>query len=496
MSQHYDVLIIGAGLSGIGAACHLAMECPDKQVGILERRKAIGGTWDLFRYPGIRSDSDMFSFGFKFRPWNELKVLADGPSIRNYVGDTAREYGVEEKIRFGVKTTSAEWSSSQRRWVVIATDEDSGEEQRFTSDFLIGATGYYNYDQGYLPDFPGSERFQGRQIHPQHWPEDLDYSGKRVVVIGSGATAVTLVPSMAEKAGHVTMLQRSPSYVLSLPDEDHTAETLSRFIPRKAAFGAARWKHVMLSMAFFQFCRRFPERARKMLRKQVAAQLPEHIDVDTHFRPSYNPWDQRLCFVPNGDLFKALRAGTASIATDHIERFVPTGIRLQSGETLEADIIVTATGLKMLAMGGIEFSVDGEAVQLPEQLSYKGMMISELPNMAIALGYTNASWTLKADLTSMYVCRLLQHMDKHGYDYCMPRNQDPTLEEEPIIDLAAGYVLRALDQFPKQGSRAPWKIYQNYVLDLLTLRWGRVRDEAMHFGHRRAPAAARRRAAA
>jgi cation diffusion facilitator CzcD-associated flavoprotein CzcO len=492
--EELDVLIVGAGLSGIGAGYHLQQRCPDKSWAILEARDAIGGTWDLFRYPGIRSDSDMFTLGYAFRPWQDGKTIADGESIRQYVRDTAERYGITQKIRFNHRVLSASWDSESARWTVET--ESNGETKQIRCRFFYLCSGYYDYDEGYTPHFEGRDDFAGDIIHPQHWPEDLDYSGKRVVVIGSGATAVTLVPSMAEKAGHVTMLQRSPSYVLSLPDEDHTAETLSRFIPRKAAFGAARWKHVMLSMAFFQFCRRFPERARKMLRKQVAAQLPEHIDVDTHFRPSYNPWDQRLCFVPNGDLFKALRAGTASIATDHIERFVPTGIRLQSGETLEADIIVTATGLKMLAMGGIEFSVDGEAVQLPEQLSYKGMMISELPNMAIALGYTNASWTLKADLTSMYVCRLLQHMDKHGYDYCMPRNQDPTLEEEPIIDLAAGYVLRALDQFPKQGSRAPWKIYQNYVLDLLTLRWGRVRDEAMHFGHRRAPAAARRRAAA
>ncbi|WP_043765139.1 flavin-containing monooxygenase [Algiphilus aromaticivorans] len=492
--EELDVLIVGAGLSGIGAGYHLQQRCPDKSWAILEARDAIGGTWDLFRYPGIRSDSDMFTLGYAFRPWQDGKTIADGESIRQYVRDTAERYGITQKIRFNHRVLSASWDSESARWTVET--ESNGETKQIRCRFFYLCSGYYDYDEGYTPHFEGRDDFAGDIIHPQHWPEDLDYSGKRVVVIGSGATAVTLVPSMAEKAGHVTMLQRSPSYVLSLPDEDHTAETLSRFIPRKAAFGAARWKHVMLSMAFFQFCRRFPERARKMLRKQVAAQLPEHIDVDTHFRPSYNPWDQRLCFVPNGDLFKALRAGTASIATDHIERFVPEGIRLQSGETLEADIIVTATGLKMLAMGGIEFSVDGEAVQLPEQLSYKGMMISELPNMAIALGYTNASWTLKADLTSMYVCRLLQHMDKHGYDYCMPRNQDPTLEEEPIIDLAAGYVLRALDQFPKQGSRAPWKLYQNYVLDLLTLRWGRVRDEAMHFGHRRAPAAARRRAAA
>ena len=483
-TETLDVLVVGAGLSGIGAGYHLQNRCPGKTYAILEARDAIGGTWDLFRYPGIRSDSDMFTLGYAFRPWEDGKAIADGASIRDYVRDTADRYGISDRIRFHHRVKRASWSSAEARWTVEAEVGEARETRRFSCRFLYLCSGYYDYHEGYTPHFEGRESFTGEIVHPQFWPEDLDYTGKRVVVIGSGATAVTLVPSMTDKAAHVTMLQRSPSYVLSLPDEDHTAEQLGRFLPRRFAFGAARWKHVMLSMAFFQFCRRFPERAKRMLRKQVAAQLPDHIDVDTHFRPSYNPWDQRLCFVPNGDLFKALRAGTASIATDHIERFTPEGIRLQSGETLAADIIVTATGLKMLALGGIDFEVDGEAVTLPEHLSYKGMMISEVPNMAIALGYTNASWTLKADLTSMYVCRLLNHMDARGLDYCLPRNDDPGLDEEPIIDLAAGYVLRAIDQFPTQGSKAPWKLYQNYVLDLLTLRYGSVRDDAMVFGRR------------
>ena len=482
MSESLDVLIIGAGLSGIGAAYHLQSRCPDKSYAILEARDAIGGTWDLFRYPGIRSDSDMFTLGYAFQPWEGGKAIADGASIRAYVNKTADRYGIRERIRFHHRVESAHWDSQTARWTVDVRVGDASETQRLQCRFLYLCSGYYDYHEGYTPHFEGREDFQGEIVHPQFWPDDLDYTGKKVVVIGSGATAVTLVPSMTDQAARVTMLQRSPSYVMALPAEDHTAEKLARFMPRPAASGVARWKHVLLSMAFFQFCRRFPDRAARMLRKGVAAQLPAHLDVDTHFRPSYNPWDQRLCFVPNGDLFKALRAGKADIVTDHIERFTADGIRLQSGRTLEADVIVTATGLKMLALGGIRFSVDGAAVTLPDHLSYKGMMISDVPNMAVALGYTNASWTLKADLTSMYVCRLLKHMDKYGYDYCLPHNTDPDLEEAPIIDLAAGYVLRAIDQFPKQGDRAPWKLYQNYVLDLLALRFGTLTDSAMTFG--------------
>jgi len=484
MTETFDVLIVGAGLSGIGAAYHLQTSSPGKRYALLEARDAIGGTWDLFRYPGIRSDSDMFTLGYAFRPWEGGKAIADGDSIRAYVNDTADRYGIRERIRFQHRVQAAHWDSDTAYWTVELQVGDESTPRQLHCRFLYLCSGYYDYDEGYTPHFEGRDNFEGEIVHPQFWPKDLDYSGKKVVVVGSGATAVTLVPSMTDEAAKVTMLQRSPSYVMALPAEDHTAEKLSRVMPRPAAFGAARWKHVLLSMAFFQFCRRFPKRAARMLRKGVADQLPAHIDVDTHFRPTYNPWDQRLCFVPNGDLFKALRAGSADIVTDHIDRFTASGIRLQSGRELEADVVVTATGLKMLALGGIQFTVDGATVTLPEHLSYKGMMISDVPNMAVALGYTNASWTLKADLTSMYVCRLLNHMDKQGYDYCLPHNRDPDLAEEPIIDLAAGYVLRALDQFPKQGDRAPWKLYQNYVLDLLTLRFGRLGDDAMTFGKR------------
>lgn len=492
MTEELDVLIVGAGLSGIGAAYHLQARCPGKTYAIVEARDAIGGTWDLFRYPGIRSDSDMFTLGYAFQPWEGGKAIADGASIRAYVNDTAERYGIRDRIRFQHRVQAAHWDSETARWSVELRVGESSTPRQLRCRFLYLCSGYYDYHEGYTPHFEGRDDFQGEIVHPQFWPEKLDYSGKKVVVIGSGATAVTLVPSMTDKAARVTMLQRSPSYVMALPAEDHTAERLGRFLPRKTAFGATRWKHVLLSMAFFQFCRRFPERAASMLRKAVADQLPAHIDVDTHFRPTYNPWDQRLCFVPNGDLFKAFRAGKADIVTDHVDCFTASGIRLQSGRTLDADVIVTATGLKMLALGGIQFTVDGDPVELPEHLSYKGMMISDVPNMAIALGYTNASWTLKADLTSMYVCRLLNHMDKHGHDYCLPHNSDPELAEEPIIDLAAGYVLRAIDQFPKQGDRAPWKLYQNYVLDLLALRFGRLGDAAMTFGQRGAEAIAQR----
>lgn len=477
--EHRDVLIIGAGLSGIGAAYHLQRHCPDHSYAILEGREAIGGTWDLFRYPGVRSDSDMYTLGYAFRPWKGEESIAKGADIRDYVRDTAREHGIDANIRFRHRVTAANWSSATQRWSVEA--EVDGTPRHFSCRFLYLCSGYYRYDEGFTPEFAGREDFGGDIVHPQHWPENLDYRGKRVVVIGSGATAVTLVPSMAEEAANVTMLQRSPSYVLSLPARDKLANRARKVLPENVAYGVARWKNVLMSMAFFQLCRRAPEFGRKMLRKAVAAQLPEGVDVDTHFRPDYKPWDQRLCFVPNGDLFRAMRKGKASVVTDHIDRFTKDGIRLRSGETLPADVIITATGLNLIALGGIAFSMDGVAIKLSEHFSYKGMMLSGVPNMALALGYTNASWTLKADLTSTYVCRLLKHMDRHGYSHCMPMNTDADLRETPIIDLASGYVLRAIDQFPKQGHRAPWKLYQNYVLDLLNLKYGRVTDGAMHF---------------
>jgi len=480
-TEHVDVLIVGAGLSGIGAAHHLQANCPGKSYAILEAREAIGGTWDLFRYPGIRSDSDMFTLGYSFRPWTAAKSIADGPSILDYVRDTASEGGIERHIRFQHRVARVEWSSADARWTVTAECTDTGESVTLTASFVFGCTGYYRYDEGYTPDFPGLARFGGKLIHPQHWPEDYDYSGKRVVVIGSGATAVTLVPSMAETAGHVTMLQRSPSYVVALPGEDPIANAIRRVLPSKAAYAVVRWKNVATQAVFFALSRRAPKLVRRVLAKTVQAQLPDDVPMDPHFTPTYNPWDQRVCLVPDGDLFRALRSGKASVATDTIETFTETGITLASGAELEADVVVSATGLNLLALGGMEIVVDGREVVLNETIGYKGMMFSDIPNLAIALGYTNASWTLKCDLTCEYVCRLLNHMDANGFQQVTPRNHDPGLRTLPFIDLKSGYIARAIDQFPRQGEKAPWRLYQNYARDILMLRRGALEDGAIEF---------------
>ena len=487
-AEHLDVLIVGAGLSGVGAAHHLQERCPGKTYAILEARDAIGGTWDLFRYPGIRSDSDMYTLGYSFRPWEEAKAIADGPSILDYVRDTAREGGIEKRIRFGHRVVSAEWSSADARWTVEARRTDNGEAVRLTCGFLFTCTGYYRYDEGYSPGFAGMERFGGRLVHPQHWPEDLDFAGRRVVVIGSGATAVTLVPAMAEEAGHVTMLQRSPSYVVSLPGEDPIANALRRVLPARMAYSIVRWKNVLMTSAFYQLSRRAPGFVKKLVRKGVEKRLPDGYDVDVHFNPRYDPWDQRVCLVPDGDLFEAIGSGRASIVTDEIDTFTERGIRLASGAELDADVIITATGLNMLALGGMRLEVDGSEVRLPEKLGYKGMMLSDVPNLAIVIGYTNASWTLKCDLTCEFVCRLLNHMDEHGYRSCTPRNSDPALETRPFVDLKSGYVQRAIDQFPRQGTSAPWRLYQNYARDIMLLRHGALDDGALEFSAR-APAA-------
>jgi cation diffusion facilitator CzcD-associated flavoprotein CzcO len=485
--EHVDVLIVGAGLSGIGAACHLQQRCPGKSYAILEARESIGGTWDLFRYPGIRSDSDMYTLGYVFRPWREAKSIADGSSILEYIRETAVDHGVQGKIRFDHRAMRAEWSSEQALWTVRARRGETGETVEITCSFLFMCSGYYRYDQGFLPEFAGAERFAGRIVHPQHWDESLDYEGKRVVVIGSGATAVTLVPAMAEKAAHVTMLQRSPSYIVSLPAEDPVARLLRRFLPARAAYPIMRWKNVLLTMASFQLSRRRPRLMKRLVRKALERQLPADFDIDLHFTPNYDPWDQRLCLVPNGDLFEALADGSASIVTDRIDTITETGIRLESGAELDADVVVAATGLNLLALGGIELTVDDREVVLGETMSYKGMMLSDVPNMAFAVGYTNASWTLKCDLTCEYVCRLLNHMDEHGYARCAPRNRDPTVVERPFIDFSSGYVLRSIESFPKQGSKTPWRLHQNYALDIVGLRRGSVQDGAMEFSRRRVP---------
>ncbi len=479
--EHVDVLIVGAGLSGIGAACHLRSESPGKSFAILEARDAIGGTWDLFRYPGIRSDSDMFTLGYSFRPWEDAKAIADGPAILSYIRDAARDHGIDRHIRFHHRVVRAEWSSADARWTVTAERTDTRETVRITCDFLYVNSGYYRYDQGYSPEFRGTERFRGRIVHPQHWPEDLDYAGKRVVVIGSGATAVTLVPAMAARAAHVTMVQRSPSYVVSLPGQDPIADFLRRRLPASVAYFLVRWKNVLLTTGFYKLSRRAPGFVKRLIRRGVERHLPAGYDVDTHFKPRYDPWDQRVCLVPDGDLFEAIRRGDASIVTDHVESFTEKGVRLASGAEVEADVIVTATGLNMLMLGGMEIAVDDREIKLPEAVTYKGMMLCGVPNFAYTVGYTNASWTLKADLVARYVCRLLRHMEGRGYRVCTPRAPDPTLPTEPLLDLTSGYVLRSIDELPRQGGRVPWRLHQNYARDKLMLGHGSLEDEAMEF---------------
>ena len=481
-NEHFDVLIVGAGLSGIGAGYHLQANCPGKSYAILEGRDCIGGTWDLFRYPGIRSDSDMYTLGYSFRPWTQAAAIADGPAILEYVRDTASNYGIDKKIRFHHRVRHATWSTAEARWTVEAECSASQEPVRITCNFLFMCSGYYSYAQGYTPEFPGAERFAGRMVHPQQWTEDIAYAGKRVVVIGSGATAVTLVPEMAKTAAHVTMLQRSPTYVVSRPQEDGIANWLRRHLPSKVAYGITRWKNVLLGMFFYRLCKVSPERVKKMILEGVRKELGPDYDVGTHFTPRYNPWDQRMCLVPNGDLFQAIKRGQVSVVTDHIETFTENGIKLRSGAQLEADVIVTATGLNLQVLGGMQMTVDGRNVDLASTLNYKGMMYSDVPNLASAFGYTNASWTLKCDLTCEYVCRLLNHMDKYGYQQCTPRNSDSSITTEPWIHFSSGYVRRSIDKFPKQGSKAPWRLHQNYALDIMSLKLGSIEDGAMEFG--------------
>jgi cation diffusion facilitator CzcD-associated flavoprotein CzcO len=478
--EHFDVIIVGAGLSGIGAGYHLQAHCPGKRYAILEGRDSIGGTWDLFRYPGIRSDSDMYTLGYSFRPWREAKSIADGPSILKYVRETARDYGIDRHIRFSHRVVRASWSSSEARWKVDVERGPDGEKSSFACGFLFMCSGYYDYAAGYTPEFSGRERFKGRIVHPQKWTNDIDYAGKRVVVIGSGATAVTLVPEMAKEAAHVTMLQRSPTYVVALPDQDRIANGLRSILPAKVAYGVTRWKNVLFGMLFFRLSRRKPQMVKKWILERVRKELGSAYD-DRHFSPYYNPWDQRMCLVPNGDLFAAIRNGRVSVVTDHIDTFTARGLKLRSGAELDADLIVTATGLNVQMLGGMQIEVDGRRVDPAATMSYKGMMFSDVPNLACAFGYTNASWTLKCDLTCEYVCRLLNHMDQHSYRRCTPRMSDPSITPIPWIDFSSGYVQRALEQLPKQGSKAPWRLYQNYALDIVSLRFGSVTDAAMEF---------------
>lgn len=478
MTEHFDVVVVGAGISGIGAGYHLQANSPDRSYVILEGRERLGGTWDLFRYPGIRSDSDMYTLGFSFKPWTDAKAIADGPAILRYLDETAREYGIDRHIRYGHHVKRASWSSDDALWTVVA-DRD-GTEITFTCVFLFMASGYYNYARGHTPEFAGVADFRGRIVHPQFWTDDVDYAGKRIVVIGSGATAVTLVPELAKRAAHVTMLQRSPTYIVARPSEDKIANWLRRRLPAGAAYGITRWKNVLLQQYFFRAMRKRPDKAKKTLVDMVRQELPGH-DVDTHFTPRYNPWDQRLCLVPDADLFASLREGKASVVTDTIDRFTENGIRLASGEELEADLVITATGLEIQLLGGMPVTVDGKLFEPAKHMTYKGMMFSDVPNFAISFGYTNASWTLKSDLTAGYVTRLLNAMRKRGMRQVTPRVQAP-VEAAPFLDFTSGYVQRAAAHLPRQGTRKPWRLYQNYTRDVMALKFGGI-DQEMEFSN-------------
>ncbi|MGY1974443.1 MULTISPECIES: flavin-containing monooxygenase [Nocardia] len=468
--EHLDVVIVGAGLSGIGAAYRLQTECRGKTYAVLEARDALGGTWDLFRYPGIRSDSDMFTLGYPFKPWRDAKSIADGPSILRYITETATEHGIDRHIRFRTRVLAADWDSGTARWTLTLAQRDASggtETRTLTCGFLYACAGYYDYEQPYTPEFPGISSFTGEVVHPQFWPEDFDYRGKRVVVIGSGATAVTLVPAMAQQAQSVTMLQRTPTWISAVPGRDKVADKIRELLPPRLAHRVIRTKNILFGIGFYQYCRRRPEAARKLLTGLTTRILKDDKAVAEHFTPSYNPWDQRLCAVPDADFFKAMKKGTAEVVTDHIDTFVPEGIRLKSGRVLEADVVITATGLKLLAFGGIAPSVDGARVELSEQFVWQGTMITGVPNFAVCIGYTNASWTLRADLTSRLICKVLNHMDRKGYAAVVPQPQGE-LAEHPLLDLASGYIQRSIGDFPRQGDRHPWKVRQNYLLDSAT----------------------------
>jgi cation diffusion facilitator CzcD-associated flavoprotein CzcO len=479
-SDSVDVLIIGAGLSGIGGACQLRRNCPQRSFAILESRAVSGGTWDLFRYPGIRSDSDMYTLSYGFKPWRNKSAIAAGGSILDYIREAAREYDVERYIRYNHKVVSANWSSSEGRWYVTAQRTDTGETVTISCQFILSGSGYYDYEAGYTPEFAGRDDFKGEVIHAQHWPQDLDYKGKRVVVIGSGATAVTLVPEMSRDTASMTMLQRSPTYIASVPGRDAMAETLRKWLPDSLVFRFTRWKQVLFQMFVYRLSRRRPKQLRDFLLGKVREELGADYDVATHFTPKYNPWDQRLCAVPDGDMFAAIREGRARVVTDHIERFNAEGIRLQSGAQLDADIIILATGLNLKFAGGVQYSIDNKAIDFTRHFVYRGMMFSDIPNLAFVVGYTNSSWTLKADLTSSYMCRLLNQMARSGCKSVTPRVK-ASISEQPLLDFDAGYVLRSRQQFPKQGNRFPWRVYQNYIQDFFSLGFGSLKDDELEF---------------
>jgi monooxygenase len=489
MTEFVDVVIVGAGISGISAAWHLQNRCPDKSYVILERRENLGGTWDLFKYPGLRSDSDMYTLGFRFKPYTDEQAIAEGPSILNYLKEAAAENGIDKHMRFGQNVVAADWSDADNRWTLRI--DSGGQQHEVSCAFLFGCTGYYNYDEGYSPDFPGAEDFEGTIVHPQHWPENFDYQGKKIVVIGSGATAVTLIPALIRSgSGHVTMLQRTPTYIAGMPDTDPFAAKVNKWLPEKAAYSAIRWKAILQSTIQYQIARNFPNTFKKALRRMGERRLPEGFDYDKHFVPSYKPWDQRVCLAPNGDIFKEIRKGHADVVTDTIERFTKTGILLSSGEELGADIIVTATGLNMQLLGGLKPTKNGQEIDLPSLMTYKGLMFSGIPNFAMTFGYTNSSWTLKADLVSEFVCRLLNYMDANGFDRVEPQHPGDSVGELPFMDFSPGYFKRSMHLLPKSGSRAPWRLKQNYLFDMRMIRHGKVDEESLHFTKHRAAVAA------
>ncbi|MEL7433569.1 MAG: NAD(P)/FAD-dependent oxidoreductase [Chloroflexota bacterium] len=477
--EHLDVIVVGAGLSGIAAGYYLKTQSPTRTFTILEGREAIGGTWDLFRYPGVRSDSDMYTLGYTFNPWHSDKAIADGESILNYIRDTADKFHLTKKIRFNHRVVGASWSTDEGRWTV---DVQHGDDTfQMTCNFLMMCTGYYRYSEGYTPEFEGIENFQGQVIHPQKWDESLDYEGKKVVVIGSGATAVTLVPAMAEKAQHVTMLQRSPTYIVSMPAEDPVNQALKKALPKKLAYRITRWKAILFSMFNFYLARWSPDTVKNSIIDMAREELPDNFDVDKHLTPTYNPWDQRLCLVPDSDLFNAISEKRADIVTDHIAHFTENGVQLQSGAHLDADIVVTATGLIVKIMDGVQVTVDGEKIRIGDTMSYKGALYSNIPNLASAFGYTNASWTLKAELICEYVCRILNHMTDHDLDKVVAELDVENTQGDAILDFTSGYVQRALDELPVQGTERPWKVYQNYLLDVRAFRHADINDGTLTF---------------
>jgi monooxygenase len=477
----HDVLIVGAGLSGIGAAYHIQSKCPTKSFAILEGRASMGGTWDLFQYPGIRSDSDMYTLGFSFNPWINPKAIADGASILQYIKDTAAKFGLDKKIKYNHQVVDACWSTEEKMWTITLTKQESVSYKKMRCRFLFTCCGYYDYAQGYVPSLPNSNSFGGIIVHPQQWDTSLDYENKKVIVIGSGATAVTLVPEMAKKAHKVTMLQRSPSYVVSLPREDRMANFLKKVLPGKVAYHIVRWKNILFGLSFYNASKKWPNAIKKLILKGVKKEMGDGYDL-THFNPLYNPWDQRLCIVPDGDLFQSIKSGKAEVITDTIQQFTANGILLSSGKELQADIIVTATGLKVQMLGGMTLRLDGKRVEPKDIHCYRGVMFSNIPNFAVAIGYTNASWTLKCDLNCDYVVRVLNHMDKNQFLVCTPRFDSGNFSSEPLLDFDAGYIKRAVDILPMQGSKTPWKVYQNYLRDSFLLKYSSIKDKYLEFG--------------